>query len=63
MNSLNISNSPEQVGAIGPGMVWNRGEWSLYVNGYHEFGSENRPTGNKVVLRLEKVFAKEKNGK
>jgi hypothetical protein len=43
-------------------MVWNHGEWSLYVNGYHEFGAENRPTGNKVVLRLEKVFGNEKKG-
>jgi hypothetical protein len=62
INGMNISSSPEQVGAIGPGMVWNHGEWSLYVNGYHEFGAENRPTGNKVVLRLEKVFGKEKKG-
>ena len=61
-NGMNISNSPEQVGAVGPGMVWNHGEWSLYVNGYHEFGAENRPTGNKVVLRVEKVFSKEKKG-
>jgi hypothetical protein len=43
-------------------MVWNHGEWSLYVNDYHEFGAENRASGNKVVLRLEKVFGKEKKG-
>ena len=29
-----LRNSPEQVGAIGPGMVWNRGSWFLYANGY-----------------------------
>lgn len=34
----------------------------LRANGYHEFGAENRPTGNKVVLRVEKVFGKEKKG-
>jgi len=62
INGINISNSPEQVGAIGPGMVWNHGEWSFYVNGYHEFGAENRPTGNKVVLRLERVFGNKKKG-
>jgi hypothetical protein len=49
----------EQVGAIGPGMVWNLKEWFLYVNGYHEVGAENRAGGNKVVLRVEKVFGKE----
>ncbi|QNI33419.1 transporter [Alloacidobacterium dinghuense] len=52
-------NSPEQVGALGPGAVWNHGQWFLYVNGYHELGAENRPTGNKLVLRVEKVFGKE----
>jgi hypothetical protein len=46
----------EQVAAIGPGMVWNSGKWYLYANGYHEFGAENRPEGNKLVLRVEKVF-------
>jgi hypothetical protein len=40
INGVDISNSPEQVKAIGPGMVWNHGEWFLYVNGYHEFGAE-----------------------
>jgi hypothetical protein len=42
INGLNISNSPEQVKAIGPGMVWNHGEWFLYVNGHYEFEAENR---------------------
>lgn len=41
-------------------MVWNHGELFLYVNGPDEFGAENRATGNKVVLRFEKVFGKEK---
>jgi hypothetical protein len=27
---------------------------------YHEFGAENRGTGNRVVLRVEKVSGKEK---
>jgi hypothetical protein len=55
-DGLAVRNSPEQVGAIGPGMVWNLGKWYFYANGYHELGAENRSTGNKLVLRVEKVF-------
>jgi hypothetical protein len=58
VNGASIQNSPEQVGAIGPGAVWNRGAFSLYANAYHEFGAENRPVGNKIVLRTEWVFAR-----
>jgi hypothetical protein len=58
INGIALRNSPEQVGAIGPGTVWNEGHWFLYVNGYHEFGAENRPTGNKLLFRIEKVFGK-----
>jgi hypothetical protein len=58
VNGIGLRNSPEQVGAIGLGTVWNQGNWFLYVNGYHELGAENRPAGNKLVLRVEKVFGK-----
>jgi hypothetical protein len=51
-----LPNSPEQVGSIGPGMVWSRGKWLLFANGYQEFRAENRATGHKLVLRVEKVF-------
>ena len=43
INGLSIAASPEQVGAIGPGMVWDRGQFLFYVNGYHEVGVLNRP--------------------
>jgi hypothetical protein len=56
VNGVPLQNSPEQVAAIGPGVVWNSGKWSFYANGYHEFGVENRSAGNKLVLRVEKVF-------
>ena len=56
MNGITLRSSPEQVGAIGPGMVWSKGQWFFYANGYHELGAENRPTGNKLVLRVERVF-------
>jgi hypothetical protein len=55
-NGVPLQNSPEQVGAIGPGMVWNSGKWFFYANGYHELGIRNRPEGDKIVLRVEKVF-------
>ncbi len=56
IDGVPLANSPEQVGAIGPGMVWNRGKWFYYANGYQEFGAENRATGHKLVLRVEKIF-------
>ena len=52
-----LPNSPEQVGAIGPGMVWNHRRWFFYANTYQEFGAKNRATGHKLVLRIEKTFA------
>ena len=56
INGVPLHDSPEQVGAIGPGMVWNTGHWYCYANFYQELGAENRATGQKVVLRIEKVF-------
>jgi hypothetical protein len=56
VNGLSIPDSPERVAAIGPGMVWNRKKWFFYANQYEEFGARNRATGQKLVLRVEKVF-------
>jgi hypothetical protein len=56
IDSLALHNSPEQVGAMGPGIVWNSGSWFFYANAYQEFGAENRATGHKLVLRIEKTF-------
>jgi len=56
VNGVALHNSPEQVGAIGPGMVWNSGSWFFYANAYQEFGAENRATGHKLVLRIEKTL-------
>ncbi len=53
INGLELAGSPEQVGAIGPGVVWDRGQWIFYANGYHELGALNRPEGNKLVLRVQ----------
>ena len=56
VDGVPLLNSPEQVGAIGPGMVWNRGKWFLFANGYQEFGAENRAEGHKLVPSVEKFF-------
>jgi hypothetical protein len=56
VNGVLLSNSPEQVGSIGPGLVWNSGKWFFYANGYHELGAKNRPEGDKIVFRVEKIF-------
>ncbi len=53
INGLDILSSPEQVGAIGPGIVWDLGQYLLYANGYHEVGALNRLEGNKLVLRVQ----------
>jgi hypothetical protein len=56
VNGVPLSNSPEQVGAIGPGLVWNSGKWFFYANCYHELLARNRPQGDKIVFRVEKIF-------
>jgi hypothetical protein len=56
VNGVSVHDSPERVGAIGPGMVWNRNKWFYYANEYQEFGARNRATGQKLVLRVERVF-------
>lgn len=58
VNRVNVENSPEQVGAIGPGAVWASKRYLLYANAYHEFGAENRPQVNKIVLRIQWIVGK-----
>lgn len=53
INGSALLASSEQVGSIGPGAVWDRGQYLIYVNGYHEMGARNRPEGNKLVLRVQ----------
>ncbi len=52
VNGVLLRNSPEQVGAIGPGMVWQSNNWFFYASAYHELDGQNRPIGNKLVLRI-----------
>lgn len=55
VNGVQLPNSPEQIGAVGPGAMWDLGHFMLYANFYHELGAINRPEGNKLVLRVEWV--------
>lgn len=55
INGSAVPASPERVGSIGPGVVWDRGQYFLYANGYHELRALNRPEGNKLVLRVQWV--------
>jgi hypothetical protein len=52
INGVQVPDSREQVGAIGPGIVWDLRHFLFFANAYHEFGVFNRPVGNKMVLRV-----------
>jgi hypothetical protein len=56
VNGLTLPNSKEQIGGIGPGLVVNKNKWFYFINGYHEIGAKNITEGNKLVLRVERVF-------
>jgi hypothetical protein len=56
VNGLRLPNSKEQIGAIGPGLVVHENNWLYFINGFHEMGAENMTEGNKLVLRVERVF-------
>jgi hypothetical protein len=58
INGIPLLNSPEQVGSIGPGAVLNLGRVLLYANAYHEVGAQNRPEGDKLVLRVQWIVGK-----
>jgi len=58
INGQSLRDSPEQVGAVGPGMLWDLGKCMVYANAYHEVGAINRPQGNKIVLRLQWIPGK-----
>jgi hypothetical protein len=59
IDGVSLLGSPERVGAIGPGAMWHSGRCFLYANAYHELGAENRPQGERVVLRMEWILGKE----
>lgn len=48
--------SKEKVFAIGPGMMFSKKGFFLYLNAFYETRAENRPEGMKISLRCSKVF-------
>jgi hypothetical protein len=51
-----VPDSREQVASIGPGIgIESKWVW-VYLHGFWEVGAENRPEGEKVVLRVLKIF-------
>ena len=62
VNGVSLLDSPEQVGAIGPGIMWHLRPCFIYANAYHEVGAQNRPEGNKLVLRVQWIFGKQPSG-
>ncbi len=56
-NGHDVPDSREQVFAIGPGAVWHITPNShLFFNAYFETAAENRPEGNRFVLRFVQHF-------
>jgi hypothetical protein len=56
MNGNSLPDSKERVFGIGPGLVYSKDKWWIYLNSYFEIGAENRPEGMKVVLRYSRAF-------
>lgn len=51
-----ISHSKEEVFAIGPGFMFSKKGFFIYLNAFYETGAENRSEGKKISLRFSKVF-------
>jgi hypothetical protein len=50
------THSKEEVFAIGPGFMFSKKGFFIYLNAFYETGAENRPEGKKISLRFSKVF-------
>ena len=46
----------QEISGIGPGMVMQRGKWFYFANLYHEAGVRDMSEGDKIVLRVMRVF-------
>jgi hypothetical protein len=67
---VNLGDTSFLDGVAGPGQIlqnkserWDQGPFGTWdrawcANAYHEFGAENRPAGNKIVLRVQWIAGK-----
>ncbi len=51
-----LSDSLEQVFAIGPGLQYKSSLLTLHVNSYFESFAKNRPEGERFIFKISKVF-------
>jgi hypothetical protein len=57
VNDIPVPGRKERVAAIGPGFTYSWGpDQNLFFNAYKEFGAENRPEGERFVLRYVQHF-------
>ncbi|WP_347330036.1 SphA family protein [Marinimicrobium locisalis] len=56
LNGRDIAGSKEQVFAIGPGLGYYNGKFTINFNSYFESGAENRSEGARYHLRIAKVL-------
>ncbi len=56
VDSRKIPHSKEEVFAIGPGFMFSKKGFFIYLNAFYETGAENRSEGKKISLRFSKVF-------
>ena len=57
VNDIPVPGRKERVAAIGPGFTYSWGpDQNLFFNAYQEFGAENRPEGERFVMRYVQHF-------
>jgi len=56
VDGVPVSGSREKVFGIGPGIMFANDRSTFFLNYYFESGAENRPEGDRLVLRYMTVF-------
>lgn len=56
LNGGNLPNSQARVFGLGPGLVYQRGTFWIYLNSYFETEAQDRSGGAKIIFRISKVF-------
>jgi hypothetical protein len=56
LGAADLAHSRERVVALGPGIMWSSGFWSVIANVDFETLARNRPEGQRVNVTLRRVF-------